>query len=95
MKKVILSAIVATALLSSCGGGSSKGNWSDSDKELFDAEMEKIEGSLDAFGDNKQDFLDCYYENLEENYANFTEANSDVEGCKKLAQDCAEEAMGM
>lgn len=95
MKKVILSAVVAAALLTSCGAGSAKGNWTDSDKEKFDAEMDKVSESLEPFGEHKQAFLDCYYEKLEEGYANFNEANTDVEGCKTLAQDCAKEVMGM
>lgn len=94
MKKIIYSTLIFAAVLTSCGG-SKKGAWSESDKEKFNAEIEKASSSLDAFGDQKQEFIDCYLNKVEANFDNFAEANSDVEGCSKYAQECAGEIMGM
>lgn len=96
MKKAIIFVFGAMLLVATaCGGESKKGKWSDSDKEKFDKEMEKIGSSLDAMGDQKEAFIKCYYEKLEANYADFDEANSDGPGAKKYAQECAMEVMGM
>lgn len=95
MRKVILSAVVAAALLTSCGGGSTKGNWSEADKAKADAAVAEIDSDLDVFGDKKQDFIDCYLEKVEDNYDNFAAADSDLDGCSKLAEDCAKEVMAM
>ncbi len=93
MKKLIYTGLLAVAFLASCGEGSTKGAWSDADKASMTAEIEKVDGDLDALGDKKQDFIDCYTEKVEASYDNFTEANADVEGCKKLATDCATSVM--
>ena len=93
MKKLIYTGLLAVAFLASCGESSVAGAWSDADKAAMDAEVKKVEGDLDALGDKKQDFIDCYTEKVEAEYDNFTEANSDVEGCKKLAMDCATSVM--
>jgi hypothetical protein len=93
MKKLIYTGLLAVAFLASCGEASKKGAWSDADKALMEAEVKKVEGDLDAFGDKKQDFIDCYTEKVEAGYDNFAEANKDVEGCKTLAMDCAGSVM--
>jgi len=67
--------------------GSVKGKWSAVDKETFMAEMDKID--LSSLGDNKDAFLDCYLNKLEQNYSSFVDANSDETGCSQIAQDCA------
>jgi len=93
MKKLIYTGLLAVAFLASCGEASKKGAWSDADKAQMDAEVKKVEGDLEAFGDKKQAFIDCYTGKIEAEYESFSEANSDVEGCKKLAMDCASEVM--
>ena len=67
-----------------------KGAWTEEELAKMDAEVQQIDGELDALGDNKQTFLDCYTESIEANYDNFTQANMDSEGCKQLASQCAE-----
>ncbi len=95
MKKIILSAVVAAAVLTSCGGASTKGNWSDADKEKANEAVAEIDSELDVFGDKKQDFIDCYLEKVEDNYDDFATADADLDGCSKLAEECAEEVMDM
>jgi hypothetical protein len=67
----------------SCGDASKKGAWTERDKELVQSEMKKLE-------DQDQDFIDCYSKKLEEHYESFAKANKDLEGCQKLAKECAE-----
>lgn len=74
---------------------SSVGNWSTADKEKADAAIAAIDAELAAFGDKKQDFIDCYLEKVENTYSNFTDADSDLEGCSSLAESCATEVMGL
>ena len=94
MKKFILPLAAALGIiLTSCGEGSEKGNWSEEDREKFDEVMEENAGSLEAMGDLKEEFIECYYEKLEANYENFEEADGDIEGAKKYAQECTEELL--
>ncbi len=91
MKKVFL-AVAAIAFLASCNS-SKKGAWSQEDKDKANAEIKKVESSLDALGDKKQQYIDCYLGKIEDNYNNFDEANKDQKGCEKLAMDCANEVI--
>lgn len=95
MKKIILSAALAVAVLTSCGGVSEKGNWNEEDKKKADDAIAEIDSELDAFGDAKQEFIDCYLDKVEANYASFAEADADLSGCEKLATECAEDVMGL
>lgn len=95
MKKIILTAFVAAAMLTSCGGGdaSEKGNWNEEDKKKADEAVAEIDGDLDVFGDHKQDFIDCYLGKIEDKYENFASADADLAGCSAIAEECAEEIM--
>lgn len=94
MKKFILPLAAALGIiLTSCGDGSEKGNWSEEDREKFDEVMEENAGSFEAMGDLKDEFIECYYDKLEANYENFEEADGDLEGAKKYAQECTEELL--
>lgn len=77
------------------GEMSTKGNWSATDKEKANAAVAAIDSQLAAFGDKKQDFIDCYLQKVEDNYNSFDEANVDLEGCSSLAESCANEVMAM
>jgi hypothetical protein len=93
MKKaipVLMTVIIfASLILSSCGGGSVKGKWSESDKQKFYKEMDGVD--LSALGENKTKWIDCYFSKVEANYASFDEANVDKPGCEKLATECNDE----
>ncbi|NCA22962.1 MAG: hypothetical protein EBS86_17780 [Crocinitomicaceae bacterium] len=89
MKKIFLM-VSAVVLLAACNG-SKKGAWSEDDKKLANEEIKKAGSSLDALGDKKDAYVDCYLEKLEDNYENFDAANSDQKGCEKHAMDCATE----
>lgn len=84
-------------ILTSCtttAGVSKKGNWNAEDKAKADAAIAAVDSDLDAFGDKKQDFIDCYLQKIEANYKNFNSADSDLDGCSKLAEKCAKEVLG-
>jgi hypothetical protein len=70
--------------------GSVLGNWSDSDKEKFREVMESVD-ELSNLGELKSDWIDCYLSKCESNYASFQKADSDKEGCKKMALECYDE----
>jgi hypothetical protein len=90
MKKInlILTAltIFASLTLNSCGPQSEKGKWVEADKQKYYKEMESVD--LSSLGENKTKWIDCYLQKTEANYASFTEADKDEEGCKKLATEC-------
>lgn len=95
MKKTfIVLASLSLIVLTSCGG-SSKGNWTDEDKEKARSEMNSERAQMDALiGKEKTDaFIDCAVEKVEENYDNFDAADSDREGIEKIAEDCMKEIM--
>lgn len=91
MKKVVF--IVSLLVLFTACETSQKGAWSEEDKAMAQAEMDKIEGELDELGELKQPYIDCYLEKVEANFSSFYAADSDVEGCEKLAEECANEIM--
>ncbi|CAG5081079.1 hypothetical protein [Parvicella tangerina] len=97
MKQLVFSTILAGVLLTSCSGVSSKkGDWSKSDKEKAHKAIAEIDKELsDHYGDQKQDFIDCYLEKVENNYEDFATANADVDGCTKLAEQCSTEISGL
>ncbi len=88
MKKRSLFAMLLTTtmILSSCGSGSVKGKWSESDKQTFHKEMATVD--LSKLADKKEQWVECYLEKVEANYSSFGDANKDEAGCKKLALEC-------
>ena len=97
MKKMRLGLVFAAAglmFLASCGETSSKGNWNQADKDLANDAVEEVRADMEAIlGDKTDDFVNCYLEKVEDNYDNFTEADSDLSGCENLAKECATEMM--
>ncbi|MBM3915823.1 MAG: hypothetical protein FJ348_07285 [Sphingomonadales bacterium] len=98
LKKMMLQSclvFIFSALLVSCDG-SEKGKWSAGDKEKARSEMEKTlldpstEGSeFFAKKEVRDQFIDCSLGKLEQNYASYSDANNDLEGCKKIGEECA------
>lgn len=72
---------------------STVGNWNEEDKAKADAAIAAIDADLAVFGEHKQDFIDCYLGKIENNYSSFASADSDLEGCSKIAEECAGEVM--
>ena len=95
MKKFKLSLVFAAVgmmLLASCGEVSSKGNWTQENKDKADTEVATMRSQVETMmGDKTDAYLDCYLEKVEANYANFDEANGDMDGCTKLATECMED----
>lgn len=85
----------STTEIESTGDVSTKGNWNAADKEKANAAVAAIDDQLAAFGDKKQAFIDCYLQKVEANYASFSDADVDLDGCSALAESCAAEVMGM
>ena len=95
MKKTfIVLASLSLIVLTSCGG-SSKGNWTDEDKEKARSEMNKERAQMDALiGKEKTDaFIDCAVEKVEDQYDNFESADTDRDGIEKIAEECLKEIM--
>jgi len=93
MRKALF-VILGLVLITACES-SKKGAWSQADKDLANAEIAKIEGELDALGENKQAFIDCYLEKVEDNYSSFAEADADMAGCEALSMECATEVFSL
>lgn len=74
---------------------STVGHWNADDKAKADAAIAAIDADLAPFGDKKQDFIDCYLGKIENNYSSFASADSDLQGCSAIAEQCANEVMGM
>lgn len=87
--KVVI--VFAVLVLTSCNG-SVKGKWSDSDKQRFIKEMEAIE-ELSNLGENKTKWIECYLNKCEANFSSYFMANTDEEGCEKIALECSEEIL--
>ena len=91
MKNQILSIIIIlfSVIFIGCNE-SSKGNWSDTDKNRFRSVVETVE-ELNSFGEYKSDWIECYLNKCESNYSSFFSADSDEAGCTELAIECSEE----
>ena len=93
MKKwnsILITIIIFTSLILISCNDSIKGKWSESDKQNFRKDMEGIE-ELSNLGENKIKWIDCYLSKCEANFSSYYEANTDSEGCKKIALECKEE----
>ena len=91
MKKLVLSCVLISLLSVSCDQ-SSKGNWSDNDKDLARKDMMKGLASGDEdnmFSDKaKNKLCDCAIEKIEKHYDNFIQANNDKDGLSKVINPC-------
>lgn len=71
---------------------SKKGAWTDEEKAKADAEIAKVRSSIEtSLGDNTDAYIECYLEKIQATYDNFDAANSDVDGCTELAEQCISE----
>lgn len=69
---------------------SEKGNWTEDEMNRAIDAVNSIRSQVEpVFGDRTQDFIDCYLEKVEANYENFASADSDVDGCTRLSEECA------
>jgi hypothetical protein len=68
MKKII-GFTFSILLLVACG--SKKGAWTEEEKEKAIQSLEKHKAEIEAFGKDKQAFIDCYVEKMEQRYENF------------------------
>ena len=91
MKKIILLSTSAL-LLVSCNG-SKKGAWTQEDKTKARNYIKQSEGPLDFLGNNKEQFVQCYLEKVENTYENFDDANADTKGCDNLTANCLGEIL--
>ena len=91
MKKLVLSCVLISLLSVSCDQ-SSKGNWSDNDKDLARKDMMQGLASGDKyniFSDNaKNKLCDCAIAKIEKHYDNFIQANNDKDGLSKVINPC-------
>jgi hypothetical protein len=94
MKKIIGLGF-SVLLLVACG--SKKGAWTEEEKEKAIQSLEKHKAEIEAFGKDKQAFIDCYVETMEQRYENFdasTEAGRNlvvVDCIKPIVQKSIEE----
>jgi len=90
-KKIIWLLIIFVTLIAfyNCKDGSKKGQWTESDKQKFNSQLESVD--LSALGEYKSQMIDCYLNKIEENYTSYEEADKDVEGCKNLGFECYDE----
>lgn len=78
-------------LFTTAYAGGDKGKWSKKDRKKFAKAMEEQNEVLDAMGDMKDPFVDCYFEKLQANYEGFAEADNDHLGAKRFASQCIQE----
>jgi len=91
--------LFAAAILVGCET-SKKGKWTEADKQKARKEIESgltEEGEDAAFFQDKEireKFLDCSISKLEQQYSSFKMADNDIEGCKKIGEECALSLLG-
>ena len=92
-RKTILSAVIifTSLILISCVG-STKGKWSEADKQKFQKDMSEVQ-ELSSLGKNKAKWIECYFGKCESNYSSYNQADKDLEGCKKFAVECTDEIL--
>lgn len=82
--------LICALSLNSCNS-SVKGKWSESDKNQFYKEMAAVD--LSNLGENKDMWIDCYYEKAEANFSSFMAANQDEKGCERIALECSSQIL--
>lgn len=88
--KTILFSLLFIVAISSCNQ-SEKGAWSEADIEKFHKELDGVD--LGDYDDKKEEWMECYLSKAQANYSSFAEADSDMDGCKKMAKECMEEVL--
>ena len=87
-KSLILGLIILVTLVLIRQNGSIKGNWSQSDKQRFREEFEKIpEPYSRILGKNKAKFIEYCVESGEKNYSSFAELSNDSDGIQKISKE--------
>jgi hypothetical protein len=85
--------VIIAAILTSCNS-SKKGKWSEEDKKTFYKEMKSVSSSLDDLDPSTKDrWIDMYFQKCQAKYSSFAEADSDEEGCKKIALEINDEIL--
>ncbi|MFL5729378.1 MAG: hypothetical protein ACJ75J_07810 [Cytophagaceae bacterium] len=94
MKKIILTAgmVCLTLIVSSCGGGSKKGAWTEADKSKFNSECNGVK-EIQDLGQQGKDLCDCMLKKAEVTFDDFAQCDSDEATDEKLAKDCFAEVM--
>jgi hypothetical protein len=72
--------------------GSKRGEWSELDKKQFYKDMQEVK-ELESLEEKKSAWIDCYFSKCQKNFSSYLEANSDQEGCKRLAFECNDEVL--
>ena len=70
--------------------GSVKGKWSETDKQKFRNDLQKLE-DLSAFGENKTAWIECYLSKCELTFSSYYEANNNEKKCSEIVQECTSE----
>ena len=70
---------------------SMKGAWNKEDVAKFNNEMQSIQADLNKLGPLKEDFLNCYFQTIQNRFHSFNDAIRNSSTCQKLATDCANE----
>ena len=83
MKKII-GLTFSILFLVACG--SKKGAWTEEEKQKDIQSLKKHKAEIAAFGKDKQAFIDCYVEKMEQRYENF-DASTEA-GRNLVAIDC-------
>ena len=94
MKKIIG---LTFSILFLAAWGSKKGAWTEEEKQKAIQSLKKHKAEIAAFGKDKQAFIDCYVEKMEQRYENFdasTEAGRNlvvIDCIKPMVQKSLEE----
>ena len=75
-KTTLLGLLLFISLVLTSCGGSVKGKWSEEDKQRFRKEMEGV-SELANYGEDKEEWIECYLSKSEANFASFAEADKD------------------
>jgi len=90
LKKYTFLIIIGLCLCSCSANKSRIGSWSKKDKKKLDEFIKNEEKNMTAFGDKKQDFIDCIFNKFENTYSSFSmamDANHGKEEIKKCFKD--------
>lgn len=87
--KITIYIIAVTALLLSCNQ-STKGNWTEEDKEKIRTELELAKPDIEKAEVDFESYADCLCEKYEQNYNYFDESNTDSEVLNAMSIECIE-----
>lgn len=88
IRSIVTVLVIIVILVLIRQNGSFKGNWSESDKQRFREELEKIpEPYLSVLGKNKVKFIEYCIASGEKNYSSFAELSNDSDGIQKISNE--------